>query len=137
MTEPFLMRALLARHGSGDGCCPARLLRGVAPDGVLRGGGGAGRLDRHRRSGWRSALNLTASVLVVTLAVSGLLLLLGRQKLVPIDTLLGLVAHAALALGVITASLVQGPQLDLMAFCSAISSPSAAPICAGSTSAVS
>jgi zinc transport system permease protein len=35
---------------------------------------------------------------------------------VPIDTLLGLVAHAALALGVITASLVQGPQLDLMTF---------------------
>jgi len=35
---------------------------------------------------------------------------------VPIDTLLGLIAHAALALGVIIASLVQGPQLDLMTF---------------------
>jgi zinc transport system permease protein len=62
------------------------------------------------------AVNLTASVLVVTLAVSGLLLLLGRQSLVPLDTLLGLIAHAALALGVIIASLVQGPQLDLMTF---------------------
>ena len=55
-------------------------------------------------------------MLVVTLAVSGLLVLLGRQQLVPFDTLLGLLAHAALAVGVIAASLVRGPQLDLMAF---------------------
>ena len=62
------------------------------------------------------SLDLTASVLVVTLAVSGLLVLLGRQQVVPFDSLLGLVAHAALAIGVIAASLVRGPQLDLMAF---------------------
>jgi zinc transport system permease protein len=62
------------------------------------------------------SLNLTASVLIVTLAVSGLLVLLGRQQIVPFDSLLGLLAHAALAVGVIAASLVRGPQLDLMAF---------------------
>jgi zinc transport system permease protein len=62
------------------------------------------------------SFNLTASVLIVTLAVSGFLLLLDRQNMVPADTLLGLIAHAALALGVIAASLVQGPQLDLMTF---------------------
>ena len=55
-------------------------------------------------------------MLVVTLAVSALLVLLSRQQLVPFDSLLGLLAHAALAVGVIAASLVRGPQLDLMAF---------------------
>ena len=62
------------------------------------------------------SLDLTASMLIVTLAVSGLLLLLGRQQVVPFDSLLGLLAHAALALGVIAASLVRGPQVDLMGF---------------------
>jgi zinc transport system permease protein len=45
-----------------------------------------------------------------------LLVLLSRQQIVPFDSLLGLLAHAALAVGVIAASLVRGPQLDLMAF---------------------
>src|SRR5262245_21187039 len=67
-------------------------------------------------AGLALALNLTASVLVVTLAVSALLVLLSRQQIVPFDSLLGLLAHAALAVGVIAASLVRGPQLDLMAF---------------------
>jgi zinc transport system permease protein len=67
-------------------------------------------------AGLALSLNLTASVLVVTLAVSALLVLLSRQQLVPFDSLLGLLAHAALAVGVIAASLVRGPQLDLMAF---------------------
>ena len=43
-------------------------------------------------------------------------MLLSRQQIVPFDSLLGLLAHAALAVGVIAASLVRGPQLDLMAF---------------------
>jgi zinc transport system permease protein len=62
------------------------------------------------------SFNLTASVLIMTLAISGLLVLLGRQHVVPFDALLGLLAHAALAIGVIAASLVRGPQVDLMAF---------------------
>ena len=36
--------------------------------------------------------------------------------MVPFDSLLGLLAHAALAIGVIAASLVRGPQVDLMGF---------------------
>jgi zinc transport system permease protein len=56
------------------------------------------------------------SVLIVTLIVSSLLVLLSRQQMVPFDSLLGLLAHTALAVGVIAASLVRGPQLDLMAF---------------------
>jgi zinc transport system permease protein len=66
-------------------------------------------------AGLALSLNLTASVLVVTLAVSMLLVVLSRQQLV-LRSLLGLLAHAALAIGVILASLVRGPQLDLMAF---------------------
>jgi zinc transport system permease protein len=62
------------------------------------------------------SLDVTAGVLLVTLAVSGLLLLLGRQQLVPFDSLLGLIAHAALAAGVIGASLASGRQPDLMGF---------------------
>jgi zinc transport system permease protein len=62
------------------------------------------------------SLDVTAGVLIVTLAVSGLLLLLSRQHIVPFDSLLGLIAHAALAVGVIAASLASGRQPDLMGF---------------------
>jgi zinc transport system permease protein len=62
------------------------------------------------------SLDVTAGVLIVTLAVSGLLLVLGRQQVVPLDSLLGLIAHAALAVGVICASLASGRQPDLMSF---------------------
>lgn len=62
------------------------------------------------------SLNLTASVLAVTLIISLLLVLLGRQQAVPLDSILGLLAHTALALGVIAAALVRGPQIDLMTF---------------------
>jgi len=36
----------------------------------------------------------------------------GGASVVPFDSLLGLIAHAALAVGVIAASLVRGPQMD-------------------------
>jgi zinc transport system permease protein len=62
------------------------------------------------------SLDVTAGVLMVTLAVSGLLLLLSRQQVVPFDSLLGLIAHAALAAGVIGSSLASGRQPDLMGF---------------------
>ncbi len=62
------------------------------------------------------SLDMTAGILIVTLAVSGLLLLLSRQQIVPFDSLLGLIAHAALAIGVIAASLASGRQPDLMGF---------------------
>ena len=62
------------------------------------------------------SLDLTTGVLMVTLAVSGVLLLLSRQQVVPFDSLLGLIAHAALAAGVIATSLASGRQPDLMGF---------------------
>ena len=115
MPEPFLMRALLAGLGLAVVAAPlgcfvvwrrmAYYGEAVAQAALI---GVA--------LGLALALDLTASVLLVTLAVSGLLLLLGRQQVVPFDSLLGLLAHAALAIGVIAASLVRGPQVDLMAF---------------------
>jgi zinc transport system permease protein len=113
--EPFLMRALLAGLGLAVVAAPlgcfvvwrrmAYYGEAVAQAGLIG-----------IAVGLALSVNLTASVLVVTLIASVLLVLLGRQQVVPFDTLLGLLAHAALAVGVIAASLVRGPQLDLMAF---------------------
>lgn len=61
-------------------------------------------------------IDLTAAALFVALITACILLLLGRQRLVPVDALLGLLAHAALAVGVIAASLVRGPGVDLMGY---------------------
>jgi len=61
-------------------------------------------------------VSITGSVLLVTLAVAGLLILASRQQLVPLDSILGLMHHGALALGVIAPSMLHGPQVDLMAY---------------------
>ena len=62
------------------------------------------------------SLNVTTSVLVVVFLVALLLIALGRQAVLPFDSLLGLIAHAALSIGVIAASLVRGPQIDMMGY---------------------
>ncbi len=46
-------------------------------------------------------IDITAPVILVTLVVAGMLILLSRQKIVPLDAILGLMHHGALALGVI------------------------------------
>lgn len=61
-------------------------------------------------------LDLTLAVLVIAVTTAGLLILLGRQKLLPLDSILGIVAHAALALGVIATALVKGPAVDLVGY---------------------
>ena len=115
VAEPFLLRALLAGLGLAVIAAPlgcfvvwrrmAYFGEAVAQAGLIG-----------IAVGLALSVDLTASVLAVTLVVSGLLVALGRQRAVPFDTLLGLIAHAALAVGVIAASLARGPQLDLMAF---------------------
>lgn len=115
MPEPFLMRALLAGLGLAVVAAPLGCFvvwRRMAYYGETVAQAGLIGIA----AGLALSLDLTASVLVVTLAVSALLVLLSRQQIVPFDSLLGLLAHAALAVGVIAASLVRGPQLDLMAF---------------------
>jgi zinc transport system permease protein len=113
--ELFLMRALLAGIGLAIVAAPLGCFvvwRRMAYYGETVAQAGLIGIA----AGLALSLDLTASVLVVTLAVSALLVLLSRQQIVPFDSLLGLLAHAALAVGVIAASLVRGPQLDLMAF---------------------
>jgi zinc transport system permease protein len=61
-------------------------------------------------------MDLTAPVILVTLAVAGLLILLSRQKIVPLDAILGLMHHGALALGVILTLGLSGPSVDLMGY---------------------
>ena len=115
MLEPFLLRALLFGLGLAIVAAPLGCFvvwRRMAYYGEA--------IAQAALIGVALALALsfdvTAGVLIVTLAVSGLLLLLGRQQAVPFDSLLGLIAHAALAVGVIAASLASGRQPDLLGF---------------------
>lgn len=113
--EPFLLRALIAGLGVAAISAPlgcfvvwnrmAYFGETIAQAGLI---GVALGLLMH--------VDLTAAVLVAALAAAGLLVLLSRQKLVPLDTLLGLLAHAALAVGVIATSLTRGPSLDVMGY---------------------
>ncbi len=115
MLEPFFLRALAAGVGIGLFAAPlgcfvvwsrmAYIGETIAQAGLI---GVA--------LGLMLSLDVTVSVLAVTLLVSGLLVLLGRQRQVPLDSILGLLAHAALAVGVIAAALVKGPSVDLMGY---------------------
>lgn len=61
-------------------------------------------------------IDITAPVIFVTLVVAGVLILLSRQKIVPLDAILGLMHHGALALGVIATLSLKGPAVDLMSY---------------------
>jgi zinc transport system permease protein len=113
--EPFLLRALLAGLALAVVCAPlgcfvvwqrmAYVGETIAQAGLL---GIALSLV--------IGVDATGSVLVVALGMAVLLVLLSRQRMVPVDSVLGLLAHAALAVGVIATSLVRGPQVDLMSY---------------------
>lgn len=62
------------------------------------------------------SIDVTASVIITTLSVAALLIVLGRQKLIPLDAILGLTHHGTLALGVIATTLLAGPSVDLMGY---------------------
>lgn len=66
--------------------------------------------------GLAANINLTLAVVLAALAAAGVLTLFGRQKLVPLDSALGLMHHATLALGIAAITLVKGPGIDLMSF---------------------
>ena len=52
----------------------------------------------------------------MALAIGAMLFVLGRQRIVPSDTLLGNLPHAALAAGIVAASKLAGQRLDLMGY---------------------
>ena len=61
-------------------------------------------------------IDVTLTVLAASLAIAFVLIALGRQKLVPVDTLLSVLAHSALAAGVLATALVKGRSVDLMSY---------------------
>ena len=61
-------------------------------------------------------LNLNVGVIVVCLALAGLLVLLDRRRVLATDTLLGILAHAALAAGLLALAFLEGQRVDLLAY---------------------
>lgn len=66
--------------------------------------------------GFILGINLTVGVIAVAIAMALLLVGLQGQRLLPEDTLLGILAHMALAGGLIAASMVASARLDLMGY---------------------
>ena len=115
MIEPFLLRALLAAIGLGIVAAPlgcvivwnrmAYLGETIAQASLI---GVA--------LGLALEVEPTFAVVLVALAAGGSILALGRQRILPIDSILGLMHHGALAAGVIATALVAGPAVDLLAY---------------------
>lgn len=61
-------------------------------------------------------VNITLAVFAVSVAVSAALLLLSRRAALSADALLGLLAHATLALGLVVLSFMTWIRIDLMGF---------------------
>lgn len=113
--EPFLLRALLAGVALGIIAAPLGCLV------VWRRMSYFGSTVAHAgllgvALGIFLGIDLTLGVILVSVAVAVQLALLQRQTLVPADSLLGLLSHAALALGLIAASKLSGQRLDLMGY---------------------
>ncbi|MGD9802714.1 MAG: metal ABC transporter permease [Hyphomicrobiaceae bacterium] len=115
MLEPFILRALIAAVGIGLIAAPLGCLvvwrRMSYFGGTIAHGGLLG-----VALGLALGIDLTFGVIIISLLVGALLVGLGRQRLVPSDSLLGILSHAALAGGVVAASLLTGQRLDLMGY---------------------
>ena len=61
-------------------------------------------------------VDVTLGVILVTGALTFLLVALGKQNLIATDTLLGILAHAMLAFGLIAAAMLSGVRVDLMGY---------------------
>lgn len=66
--------------------------------------------------GFLLSININLGIFISTLSVAILLLLSQRQKKVGSDTLLGILAHSALSLGLILISFVEGVRVDINAW---------------------
>ena len=61
-------------------------------------------------------INLYLALLVCCLGLASLLVVMQRQKIVATDTLLGILAHSALSLGLIAVSFLDDVRIDLMSY---------------------
>lgn len=66
--------------------------------------------------GLAASVDLTLAVILAAIVAAAVLTLLQRQSTVPLDSALGLMHHATLALGIAAISLVKGPGIDLMSY---------------------
>jgi zinc transport system permease protein len=66
--------------------------------------------------GFLVGLGPTWGIVLSSLGLGLVLFAVERVRLVPLDTLLGIVAHGALALGVVVASRLEGLRVDLMGY---------------------
>jgi zinc transport system permease protein len=66
--------------------------------------------------GFLLGIDLTLGVIATAVAMALLLAAFQAQRAIPYDTLLGILAHAALAAGVIAAGFTGGARLDLMGY---------------------
>lgn len=63
-----------------------------------------------------AGIDLTAAMILVCAMIGIILFLLQYQRRIPTDTLLGVLAHSSLAVGLIAISFVQSVRVDLMAY---------------------
>jgi zinc transport system permease protein len=61
-------------------------------------------------------INLTLAVVLAAVATAVILIGFGQQKLLALDSVLGLMHHAALAMGVVAIAMFKGPAIDLMSY---------------------
>ncbi len=66
--------------------------------------------------GLASGIGATWGTLLICLLFAALLVFLQSKKILATDTLLGILAHAALSIGIITMSLLGNPRFDLYAY---------------------
>lgn len=115
MPEPYLLRALLAGLGLALVAAPLGCFvvwRRMAYFGETISQGGLLGVAL----GLLFNADQTTSMLLVTVALALILLVLSRQKIVPFDSLLGLLAHTALAIGAIASMQVAGSQVNLTSY---------------------
>lgn len=115
MLEPFMVRALVAGVALGIVAAPLGCLvvwRRMSYFGSTVAHGGLLGVAL----GLFLGIDLTLGVILVALAIGGLLVGLGRQRVLPADSLLGILSHAALAAGLVAAARLAGQRLDLMGY---------------------
>lgn len=115
MLEPFLLRALAAGIGLAIVAAPLGCIvvwRRMAYFGETIAQASLIGIAL----GLAFQINITVAVLLTAVAVAALLIGLGRQTLIPIDSLLGLLHHAALAAGIIATASLKGPAVDLVGY---------------------
>lgn len=66
--------------------------------------------------GFMLSINLTLAILVFCLLFALVLVVLERQRALPSDTLLGILAHAALALGIVVVAFMAYLRIDLLGY---------------------